>query len=99
MAKMTYKHDIKVNDNEIEITMGKIHIDAIIKEFEIDEKMTLKILNKNDHVLLMVGNVPIIDFGNIITYNDIVKILKERPNAMLNTLIMLISTFLDIGHV
>ncbi len=61
--------------------------------------MTLKILNKNDRALLMIGNVPLIDFGNIITYNDIVKILKERPNAMLNTLIMLISTFLDIGHV
>jgi hypothetical protein len=93
-AKMTYKHDIKINDNEIKITMEKIHIDAIIKEFEIDEKMTLKILNKNDHALLTIGNIPIIDFGNIIKYNDIAKILKERPNAMLNTLIMLILTFL-----
>ena len=94
-ARMTYKHDIKVNDNEIEITMEKIHIDEIIKEFEIDEKMMLKILNKNDHALLMIGNIPLIDFGSIVKYNDIVKILKERPNAMLNTLIMLILTFLD----
>ena len=98
-ARTTYKHDIKINDDGIETTMEKIHIDTIIKEFEIDEKMMLKILNKNDRALLMIGNVPLIDFGSIIKYNDIVKILKERPNAMLNMLIMLILTFLDIGNV
>ena len=95
-ARVTYKHDIKISDDGIEITMEKIHIDTIIKEFEIDEKMMLKILNKNDHALLIIGNIPLFDFGSLITYNDIVKILKERPNAILNTLIMLIVTFLDI---
>jgi hypothetical protein len=94
-ARITYKHDIKINDDKTEVTMEKIHIDEIIQEFRINKKMTLRILNKNDHALLTIGNIPLIDFGNIITYNDIVKILKERPNAMLNTIIMLISTFLD----
>jgi len=98
-ARMTYKHDIKISDDGIEITMEKIHIDEIIKEFEIDKKMTFKILNKNDRTLLIIGNIPLVDFNNVITYNDIVKILKERPNAMLNTIIMLISTFLDSSHV
>jgi hypothetical protein len=98
-ARMTYKHDIKISDNEVEITMEKIHIDAIIKEYDIDRKITLKILNKNDRALLAIGNIPLIDFGNIITYSDIVKILKDKPNAMLNTIIMLLSVFLDIGHV
>jgi hypothetical protein len=99
-ARMAYKHDIKISDNEIEIAMEKIHIDVIIKEYEIDEKMTFKILNKNDHTLLITGNIPLIDFASLLTYNDIVKILKERPNAILNTVIMLISTYLvDVGHV
>jgi len=95
-VRMAYKYDIKINDNEIKITMEKLHIDAIIKEFEIDEKITLKILNKNNRALLMIGNIHLFDFGSLITYNDIAKMLKERPNAMLNTLIMLILTFLDI---
>jgi hypothetical protein len=99
-ARMDYKHDIKISDDGIEITMEKIHIDVIIKEYEIDEKMTFKILNKNDRMLLIIGKIPLIDFGSLFTYNDIVKILKERPNAILNTIIMLISTYLeDIGHV
>ena len=98
-ARFTYNHDIKINDNEIEITLEKIHINAIIKEYNINKKSTLKILNKNDRALLMIGNIPLIDFGNIITYNDIVKILKDKPNTMINTLIMLLSVFLDIGHI
>ena len=99
-ARMTYKHDIKINDDRIEITIEKIHVDVIIKEYEIDEKITLKIINKNDRTLLIIGNIPLIDFASLLTYNDIVKILKERPNAMLNTIIMLFSTYLvDIGHV
>ena len=98
-VRMAYKHDIKINNDGIEITMEKIHIDAIIKEFKINEKMKLKILNKNDRALLMIGNIHLFDFGSLITYNDIAKILKERPNAMLNTLIMLILTFLDIENV
>jgi len=98
-ARMTYKHDIKISDSEIEITMEKIHIDEFIKEFEIDKKVTLKILNKNDRALLIAGNIPLFDFGGAITYNDIAKILKDRPDAMLNTLIKLISALLDSGHV
>ena len=61
--------------------------------------MTLKILNKNDRALLIAGNIPLFDFGGAITYNDIAKILKDRPDAMLNTLIKLISALLDSGHV
>jgi hypothetical protein len=98
-ARMTYKHDIKISDSEIEITMEKIHIDEFIKEYEIDKKVTLKILNKNDRALLIAGNIPLFDFGGAITYNDIAKILKDRPDAMLNTLIKLISALLDSGHV
>jgi len=98
-ARFTYKHDIKINDNEIEITLENVYIDAIIKEFEINKKITLKILNKNDRAWLTLGNIPLIDFGNIITYNDIVKILKDKPNTMINTLIMLLSALMDIGHI
>jgi len=99
-ARMTYKHDIKISDDGIEITIEKIHVDVIIKEYEIDEKMTFKILNKNDRTLLIKGNIPLVDFNSLLMYNDIVKILKERPNAILNTIIMLISTYLvDIGYV
>jgi len=99
-ARMTYKHDIKISDDGIEITMEKIHIDVIIKEYEIVEKITLKLLNKNNRALLIVGNIPLIDFDILFSYNDIVKILKERPNALLNTIIMLFSTYLvDTGRV
>jgi len=99
-ARMTYKHDIKINDDGIQITIEKIHVDVIIKEYEVGEKITLKIINKNDRTLLIFGNVPLIDFASLLTYNDIVKILKERPNAMLNTIIMLIATYLvDIENV
>ena len=99
-ARVSYKHDIKISDDGIEITMEKIHVDVIIKEYEIVEKITLKILNKNDRTLLIIGNVPLVEFSSLITYNDIVKILKERPNALLNTIIMLFSTYLvDTGRV
>jgi len=94
-STMTHKHDVKIDNNEIKIMMEKIHIRTIIKEFEINEKITLKLLNKNDNALLTTGNMTVADFGSAITYKDISKILEERPNAILNTLILLILTLLD----
>jgi len=93
-STMTHKHDIKVDSNEIKIMMEKIQISTIIKKFEIDEKITLKLLNKNDNVLLTMGNINIADFGSSITFRNISKILEEKPNAILNTLLLLIFTLL-----
>jgi hypothetical protein len=93
-STMMHKHNVKIDNNEIKIMVEKIQINTIIKEFEINEKITFKLLNKDDNVLLTIGNMSIADFGSAITYKDISKILEERPNAILNTLILLILTLL-----
>jgi len=42
------------------------------------------------------ASIPLVDFGgSSIMYNDIIEILKERPNSLLNTLMMLIITLTD----
>jgi len=88
------KYDMKITDDEVKITIEKIHVHSIFKKYNINEKM-LRILNKNGHVLVVVGNVPFIDFGITATYNDIIKILREKPKPVINTLIMLILTLID----
>jgi len=85
---------VRISEHEIEITMEKVSIKTIFKEYYVNNKVTLKLLNKNDNMLLSVVT-PIVNFGNTITYNDVVKILEERPNVILNILIMLIITLLD----
>jgi len=85
---------VRISEHEIEITIEKVSIKTIFKEYYVNNKVTLKLLNKNDNMLLSVVT-PIVNFGNTITYNDVVKILEERPNVILNILIMLIITLLD----
>jgi len=94
-SRISCRHNIKINQNEIEITIGKIRIETIFKKYEINEQITFKLLKNHDSALLLIGNIPIVDFGSAIKYNDFSEILKERPNAILNTLIMLTITLLD----
>jgi len=93
-SRISYQYNIVKRTDEIEITIGKMRIETIIKKFEINQKITLKLLNKNNNVLLTMGNINIADFGSAITFNEIAKILEERPNAILNAMILLILTLL-----
>ncbi len=94
-SRIHYKYDMKITSDEIRITIDKIHIYSIFKKYNINEKITFRMLNKNGNLLLVVGNVPVIDFGITATYDDIIKILREKPEPVINTLIMLIITLLD----
>ena len=95
-ARISYRHNIRIGDDGTEITIGKTEISTIIKKFELRGKITLKLANENDSVLFLssVSSTPIADFGSLIKYDELVQILKERPNAILNTLILLILTLL-----
>jgi hypothetical protein len=95
-ARISYRHNIRVSNDETEITIGKTDISTIIKKFELRGKTTLKLVNKNGRVLFLssVIDTPIADFDSLIKYDELVQILKERPNAILNTLILLILTLL-----
>lgn len=95
ISSFSYEQNVKINQNDIEITIQKIRISNFFKKFTINNKLTLKLSNKNGYVLLKMADIPIIDFGNTITYDEASKILEERPNAILNLLIMLIITLLD----
>jgi len=95
-SRFAYEHNINENKNKIEITVEKIRIENIFKRYEINEKITFKLLrNSSDNALLMIEDTPIIDFGSSMNYSNFSEILKERPEAILNTLIMLIITLLD----
>jgi hypothetical protein len=94
-SRIRYKYDMKITSDEIKITIEQIHIHSIFKKYNINGKMMLRILNKNGNLLLVVGNVPVIHFGITATYDDIIKILREKPESVINTLIMLIITLLD----
>jgi len=95
-SRISCKHDIKIDQNKIEIVVEKIRIETIFKRYEINEKITFKLLrNQGDSVLLLIENTPIVEFGSSMNYSTFSEILKERPEAILNTLIMLTITLLD----
>ena len=93
-SRINYKYDIEITSDEIRITIDKIHISSIFKKYSINEKITFRMLN-NGNLLVVVENVPVIDFGITATYDDIIKILREKPEPVINTLIMLIITLLS----
>jgi len=96
ISTISHRHHIKISDDKIEITLEKVCIRNFLKKYEINEKITLRILNRNNYALLLpVAGIPPVHFGSSIMYNDFIRILEERPNAILNTLIMLILTLLD----
>jgi len=92
ISTFSYKHNIKISEREIQITIEKVRISNYLKKYEVDEKITFKLLKNHDSALLMIGNAYIADFGGVITFNEITEILEEKPNAILNTLLLLILT-------
>jgi len=95
-SRISCKHDIKTDQNKIEIVVEKIRIETIFKRYEINEKITFRLLrNQGDSVLLLIENAPIVEFGSSMNYSNFSKILEERPEAILNTLIMLTITLVD----
>lgn len=101
ISTFSYKHYINLNqhenqhEHEIEITIEKISISNIFKKFHVNNKISMKLLDKNGYLLLSINNTPFIDLGHTIMYNDLIKILEERPKAIINILIMLILTLAD----
>jgi hypothetical protein len=94
-SRISSKHHLKISDDKIEITVENISIRNFFMKFKTDKRMTLKLLRNHSTTLLILGNTPIVDFGITMSYNNFSEILKEKPEAILNTLIMLIISLLD----
>jgi hypothetical protein len=94
ISTISYKHDIKLSQNEIEITVEKVRISNFLGKYNFNENITFRILNRNNYALLSMAGIPLVHFGSSIMYNDFIKILEEEPKPILNTLIMLIITLL-----
>ena len=94
ISTISYKHNVKLSQNEIEITMEKVRFSNFLGKYNFNENITFRILNRNNYALLSMAGIPLVHFGSSIMYNDFIKILEERPKAILNTLILLILTLL-----
>jgi len=94
-SRISYKHNVKIMENEIQITMENIRIKSFLKKYEVSKKITFKLFKTQDNVSLIIGNIPVVDFSLTMNYSDFSEILKERPEAILNTLIMLTITLAD----
>ena len=95
ISTISYKHNIKLSQNEIEITVEKLRFSNFLGKYNFNENITFRILNRNNYALLSIKSIPLVHFGSSISYNDFIKILEEEPKPILNTLIMLIITLLS----
>jgi len=95
ISTISYKHSVKLSQNEIEITMEKLRFSNFLGKYNFSENITFKILNRNNYALLSIKSIPLVHFGSSISYNDFIKILEEEPKPILNTLIMLIISLLS----
>jgi hypothetical protein len=95
ISTLMYKHDIKLSQNAIEITVEKLRISNFLGKYNFKENITFRILNRNNYAVLSVANISLVDFGISMMYNDFIKILEEKPEPVINTLIMLIISLLD----
>jgi hypothetical protein len=94
ISTISYKHNIKLSQNEIEISVEKLRISNFLGKYNFNKNITFRILNRNNYALLSVKNTTLVNFGSSIMYNDFIKILEEKPKPILNTLIMLIIALL-----